>query len=456
LFRNSLVSRLIWHLGSAMAGLWLFGSISTGLLTVFEMNERLDNALEEVAQRLLPSTYKVETQPVATQKLARQLVASMDPKALAYQILDPSGAIIMGSENAPAKAFVFPWHPGFRDITNYRVYTQPALVKGYYIEVAEPKMHRDQALRRAIALSVGPLLLLLPLAWFMIRWAVFRSMRSLIRLQREISRRDGSHLARIPDLGMPVELVPILNAVNHLLERLENALSSERQFAANSAHELRTPIAAVLAQMQLLAAQLAGTAQAERATRIVGQIKRLGSLAEKLLQLSRAGAGFALHHECIDVIAVLQLLADEFRRLDQVGARLRMTVRPAADFSVRAELDLLGIAFRNLIENAVLYGAPHEPIDIIVEHDRSVRIVSGGQAVPAETLTLLKKPFVRGTAVGVGGGLGLSIVENIMAQLGGHLVLLSPAEERANGFEARLVFGTAGSARPGEENLAAE
>jgi two-component system OmpR family sensor kinase len=141
-------------------------------------------------------------------------------------------------------------------------------------------MHRHEALRRAIGLSVLPLLFFLPVSWLLIRWAVKRSMRSLTRLQQEIGKRDGSNLTSIPDLPMPTELMPIHTAVNRLLDRLQRALVSERQFAANSAHELRTPIAAVQAQLQVLAAQLALTAHADRTLRIVGQVNALGNLAE--------------------------------------------------------------------------------------------------------------------------------------------------------------------------------
>ena len=142
------------------------------------------------------------------------------------------------------------------------------------------KIHRNEALRRAIGLSVLPLLFFLPTSWLLIRWVVRRSMSSLIRLQQEIGKRDGSNLTTIPELPMPTELVPIHTAVNRLLDRLQRALMSERQFAANSAHELRTPIAAVQAQLQVLAAQLAGTQHADQALRIVGQVKALGNLAK--------------------------------------------------------------------------------------------------------------------------------------------------------------------------------
>src|SRR5882757_7785245 len=269
---RSLVSRLIWMLCSSMAGLWLLGSVTAGMLTVFEINERLDNAIEEVAQRLLPATYDALQQPQAMQQMARQLVATADPKALAYQIIGPTGQIAMRSENAPETPFQVPRQAGFHDTPRYRVYAQPAAADGYFVEVAEPAVHRSEALWRAVGLTVGPLLLFLPLSWFLIRWAVFRGLRSLDQLRSEIGRRDGSNLSQIPELGLPTELAPILAAVNRLLERLGRALAAERQFAANSAHELRTPIAAVLAQMQLLSAQLAGTQHAERAARIVNQI----------------------------------------------------------------------------------------------------------------------------------------------------------------------------------------
>lgn len=437
--RGSLVSRLIWYLTAAMAVLWLLGSVTAGALTVFEINERLDNALEEVAQRLLPATFSALQEPEAMQRMARRLVATMDPKALAYQIIDPTGRIAMRSENAPKAPFPVPRKQGFYDVPHYRVYSQVA-AEGYVIDVAEPAMHRRQALRRAIALSVGPLLFFLPLSWILIRWTVFRSMGALKFLRDEIGRRDGSNLTQILDPGMPSELAPILSAVNRLLQRLERALLTERQFAANSAHELRTPIAAVQAQTQLLAVQLAGTPQMERAERIVAQIKALGGLAERLLQLSRTGAGLALRRERTDVVTVLQVLIDEFRRGEDVGPRLRFDGGERARLVVWADLDLIGIALRNLIENAIRYGTSHEPIEVIVEGGRSVRILNGGLPLPSDRLELLKQPFVRGSSLPGGGGLGLAIVENVMRQLDGRLLLASPPEGRVSGFEARLVF----------------
>jgi two-component system OmpR family sensor kinase len=256
-------------------------------------------------------------------------------------------------------------------------------------------------------------------------------------LQSEIGTRGGTNLAQIPDLEFPTELLPIHTAVNRLLERLERALTTERQFAANSAHELRTPIAGALAQMQVLSTQLVDPRHAERANLIIRQIKSLGELTEKLLQLSRTGAGLALTRDPLDLLPVLKILVDEFRRQDALEVHLSLGDSP--EFIVKSDIDVLGIAIRNLLENAVRYGSTDEPIRVSV-HGRTIGVASGGPEVSADLLPILTQPFQRGTTIGQGRGLGLAIVNSIMQQVGGRLQLSSPPAGCTGGFEALLIF----------------
>ena len=436
---RSIVSRLIWLLASALAGVWLLGSVAAALLTRFEVNERLDYALEEVAQRLIPVADGSLAEPEALRSLLGHILPAMDPRAIAYQILDDKGKLVLGSPNAPAQPFYNAPQPGFADTPHYRVYTMSVAQDQSWLEVAEPRIHRDEALGRAVELLVLPLLAFLPLCWIVIRWAVRRSFWPLIRLLSEIGTRSGTNLAQIPDLDFPTELLPIHTAVNRLLERLERALMTERQFAANSAHELRTPIAGALAQLQVLSTQLVDPRHAERANRIIRQIKGLGELTEKLLQLSRAGAGLALTREPVDLLPVLNILVDEFRRQDGLGGRLHLNLGDSPVFIVKSDVDVLGIAIRNLLENAVRYGSPDEPIRISV-CGRSIGVVSGGPKVSADLLPVLTQPFQRGTTIGQGRGLGLAIVNSIMQQVGGSLRLSSPPAGCPEGFEALLIF----------------
>src|ERR1700730_2540548 len=190
-------------------------------------------------------------------------------------------------------------------------------------------------------MGILPLLVCPPLSWIVIRWTVRRGFGPLIKLQSEISTRSGTNLAQIPNLDFPVELLPIQAAVNRLLERLARALVTERQFAANSAHELRTPIPGALAQRQVLSAQLNDPRQAERAGVVIRQIKGLGELTEKLLQLSRAGAGLALAREPIALVPALKILVDEFRRQDALEDRLHLSLGDSAAFVVKSDVDVL-------------------------------------------------------------------------------------------------------------------
>jgi two-component system OmpR family sensor kinase len=194
-----------------------------------------------------------------------------------------------------------------------------------------------------------------------------------------------------------------------------------------------------LAQLQVLSTQLVDPRHAERASLIIRQVKGLGELTEKLLQLSRAGAGLALTREPVDLLPVLKILVDEFRRQDRLRHRLQLSLGESPEFIVKSDVDVLGIAIRNLLENAVRYGSPDEPIRVSV-CGRTIGVASGGPEVSAGLLPLLTQPFQRGTTIGQGRGLGLAIVSSIMQQVGGSLELSSPPAGCVGGFEALLIF----------------
>jgi two-component system OmpR family sensor kinase len=141
----------------------------------------------------------------------------------------------------------------------------------------------------------------------------------------------------------------------------------------------------------------------------------------------------------VDLLPVLNILVDEFRRQDGLGDRLHLSLGDSPVFIVKSDVDVLGIAIRNLLENAVRYGSPDEPIHVSVS-DRIIGIASGGPPVSADLLPILTQPFQRGTTVGQGRGLGLAIVNSIMQQVGGSLRLSSPPAGCPEGFEALLIF----------------
>ena len=138
-----------------------------------------------------------------------------------------------------------------------------------------------------------------------------RTLAPVDDLRKAIEEKDGGNMAPVPSGMLPRELRPIARSVNHLLTRLQSALDAEREFAANSAHELRTPIAGALAQTQMLIAELDGPKK-RRAQQIEVSLVNLGHTAEKLLQLARAEAGIGAGTDNVDLAACSRTGGDRF------------------------------------------------------------------------------------------------------------------------------------------------
>ena len=237
---------------------------------------------------------------------------------------------------------------------------------------------------------------------------------------------------------------PIADAVARLVERLRVALDAERAFSANSAHELRTPIAGALAQTQRLIAELDDVEHRRRARDVEGTLKRLSRLSEKLLQLSRVDAGISLRDEVVDLLPVLDVVvADASARLAD-GRTISYVKAEGAELVARMDADAFAMAVRNLLDNAALHGTG--AIEVRLERQGVVHVVNDGPVVPPAVLARLTQRFARGRTAVAGSGLGLAIVETIMEQSGGRLRLVSPATGRDDGFEARLELDTVADA----------
>ena len=224
------------------------------------------------------------------------------------------------------------------------------------------------------------------------------------------------------------------------MERLRHALEAERSFTANSAHELRTPIAGALAQTQRLLAELPEGEAREHAARIEDSLHHLTRMSEKLMQLARAEGGGLLAEAPQNLGPVLSLVVEEFHRSGGAGARIRFSVPAPLTLISRMDADAFAVLVRNLIENALKHSPPDMEIDVSLSEDGMLRVVNGGPALPPEILARLKARFERGPTEAAGSGLGLAIADMIARGGGATLELLSPADGRPDGFEAQLSF----------------
>lgn len=437
----SLTRRLIVMLTLGAVALWLLAASFAANSLRLSLDDAFDGSLRETAERILPLAldgFRDEMDDRHGEHDAHEipLYSDTDTEYIVYQVRLPTGELLLRSHDAPNAPFAAPLAPGFADFGSFRIYTLGSPRQDVYIQVAEATAHRTQSLIGSVLALVWPIALLIPLSALGIYLAVRRGLKPVRALSAEIAARHATNLTPLVVDNLPRELRPVGDAVDGLIARVETALDAERAFAANSAHELRTPLAGTLAQLQRLISELEGHPEQERARQVETSLVRLRQLTDRLLQLARADAGMAGVADPIDVLPALRIVVEDAQR--RLPSTRQITLKESAS-SLKAPIDIdaFGIAVRNLIDNAIAYGEPNQPITVLADAT-SIEVRNAAAPIPPEKLAALTRRFERGTTRPGGAGLGLSIVETIMRQTGGTLTLRSPIPDRADGFSARL------------------
>lgn len=436
----SLQARLGLTLGLVLTVLWLAAAAVTAVIVRGEMDEVFDSALRETAERILPLAVTDivgrEDQGV-TQRLAP--IREHD-EFFTYIVRDAEGRILLQSHAADTAVFP-PWEgPGFGQTATHRLYSDAALQGTIRITVAEPLAHRA-SVAREIQIGLGlPLLVVLPLALAAIILAVRFSLAPLRRFRTRLDARSARDLSEVPADDLPGEIAPLAATLNGLLNRLHDAFEAERSFAANAAHELRTPLAGAIAQAQRLRSETKDPTIDARAAEIEATLKRLTRLSERLLQLARAEGGRLRMDRSADVRTVTRVVVEDIARAAG-QERLALTL-PDTPVLSDIDPDALGILCRNLVENALRHGAQNAPVEFTLTGDGQLIVANDGPVLPTETLERLSARFERADARTEGSGLGLSIVAAIAERIGTSLLLQSPRPGGSSGFQASLRLPT--------------
>lgn len=281
-------------------------------------------------------------------------------------------------------------------------------------------------------------------------WAVVRkSLKPVVGVRQAIADRQALDLAPLPAAGLPDEVRPLVDSFNGLLSRLDHALQSERQFLSEAAHELRTPLAALLTQAQV-AMHATDLAETRRSLDILmSGIERTSRLAQQLLDSARVdSARGSTERGTIDLAEVVAMVAREF---ELVAARKKQTIVLETESSqVEGNLDDLGILVRNLLDNALRYGCEGGRVEIACHADAGAGTVAltvrdDGPGVAEEERERIFERFFRGSNGNGerGSGIGLSLVARIARV---HGATLSTGHGVAGrGFGVTFVFPRSGA-----------
>lgn len=445
-----LMSRLARSIMLGLAFLWLTGVIGSVVVLQRLVDGKSDDELQETGLILMSFISRTPDLAVTASVLAdaQSRAAAYPPHdRFAYRVVDGAGRILLHSANAPATGVPTPLREGLVDADGWRIATLRDAANDRYLQVADPLQERREALLSAALWLTAPLAVLLAFAAFMVLRASRALMDHVQRTAKVVGERDPKAMGMLPLSGVATEMRPAVEATNLLLGRVSAALEAERSFTYNSAHELRTPIAAALAQAQLMASLCAGQPVLEvQATRLIESMARLARLAERLLALARAEGSEPLVSEWVDLDRVARLTVEEFRHDPRLAGR--ELAADVAAVRIRGDLDAVGLALRNLVENALAHGSGGHWVRISCRREQGSIVLSvtdDGPGVRSDDLPALTQRFKRaGNTSGVGAGLGLAIVAMLARRMHARLSLRSPPPGQASGFEARLSWSARG------------
>ena len=435
--RGSLSRHLALLISAGFAAIWLLAVLATALVLQNEQEELLDLQLRETARVFLPVL--AERWKAGGPDEPPSAIFDGDPdEALVYFLVDGAGRILLRSPSAVSVELPKTnTGPGYVTTETHVFYATEQNADGVSVLYGDPKQERFEAYRDSFLAFLVPMLALLPLAYLLVGWIARIALRPLNRLRDEIAARDEGRLDPIDAGAQPEELRVITATTNGLMVRLGRALEGERAFATNAAHELRTPVAAALAQTQRLRAETSDAALVERVVRIETALVRMGRLVARLLQLARADAGIGSAAEPQDLRALLNHVLDDSRRDARRAPRLTERLHGSPVLSP-IDPDAFAILAGNLVDNAFQHAPEDSAIVVILTRKGSLSVANGGPCLDQTALLGLTRRFQRKDDAGQGFGLGLHIADTIARQSGGVLTLHSPAAGRDDGFEARF------------------
>lgn len=438
--------------------LWLAGGFATYRLAVRYVNQAADATLSQAARTVARQVKPTGSGVLIDFPRAAQDVLEADPTdRYFYTISTPPGKFILGNNNIPlppAHMVARPDEPYFYDgelaiQDGAGAAAAPAKVRiaALYLTYGEAgteaqwmlvQVARSMAKRENIwqAILIDTLLPLsgLILLMTMIVWAgTGAGLAPLLRLRREVEGRTSADLTPLRIEAAPQELRSLVRALNDLLASVSHSVDAQKRFIADAAHQLRTPLAGLKSQTELALGAADDPALIGRLKLVQQSATRCTHLINRLLMLARAEPEAAMAQEKMPVellALVRQTVAETVPRALKGGVDLGMSEVEGADQAaplwVAANPMLLGEALTNVLENAIEYAGRGSEITVRTcrDADHALLIVSdnGPGIAPADRGRVFDR-FVRATDQGLGCGLGLSIVKEIISRHGGTVTL---------------------------------
>jgi two-component system OmpR family sensor kinase len=307
----------------------------------------------------------------------------------------------------------------------WRVFTH--VTEEGIVQVGQPVATRDALARDLSLRTLMPMLSLIPFLAVLIAWVLKRGLAPIRETSSRVSHRDASRLDPLPVDNVPLELQPLVEQINALLQRLEASLGGQRRFLADAAHELRTPVSALALQVQLAARAQGGEARAAALAELNAGIERARRLVQQLLDFARLEPGVqSAPFAPVDLARLArEVVGASAARAEELGVDLGADA-PGAVLVSGAEAELRSL-IENLLDNALRYAPRESAVTVSVrraDHSAQISVVDAGPGIPEAERERVFERFHRVAGdITPGSGLGLSIAKAIVERHGGSIAL---------------------------------
>jgi signal transduction histidine kinase len=348
------------------------------------------------------------------------------------------------TSDAAASSIDAPLHKGLVSIKtstgDWRVFTFVVPADHMTIEVSERLDARREVSLRVVWGVTLPLLCAFPIivlmVWLAIRWGL----RDLRRFAGDIQSRTPDDLSRVGNDTLPAEIAPVAEAVDQLLDKLERSSAQERLFTDNAAHELRTPLAALSVQADVIRNAKTKAEREAMINELSGGVVRAGRLLDQLLMLARVRHA-PVETAAFDLVELAtEVIKDNYQKARAKGMSLSLGGAEAA--SVTTNSAFMALILGNLLDNAIKYAPENTAVEVTIARQGStvsLEVRDQGPGIPkAERQHVFTRFYRLKGHTESGSGLGLSIVKTLSELLGAEVQLITPDNGRGLAVKVQL------------------
>jgi two-component system, OmpR family, sensor histidine kinase QseC len=442
----SLRGRLLTLLVALTTGLFVAGAVQNYFSARDTRRQLSDESLRASAGLLLQlAQHEISEHGEALGVSMLQTETRAGPYDFRFQLWTPAMRTAyddgrLGTEPLlPASSDGFGWTA--IDNSRWRSYVAWSADHSLSIQIAQPLTRQTAIDRSALIRSIVDMSVLLLLGSGMIWWILTISIKPLQETVRSVDARNPADLKPVDQASAPSEIKPLLAALNRLFDRIRNALETERRFTADAAHELRSPLAAIRSNAQVLIGARSDEERQQCSRDLIAGVDRSARIVDQLLILARADATPQVVRRV--EVDLADLLAEQCReqsaRAQSLGIDLCTSLLPTL---ISGDRPLLAIMIRNLLDNALRYTPRGGFVQVSCgSHGEFAQfsVADTGSGVLPEDRRRIFERFYRVLENGsAGSGLGLSIVSRIAELHDGEVTLTDGPGGKGSCFTVRF------------------